>query len=79
MTSTSATPERLRERLIQVLALAADAPFSEESAREAIVREGVAGAMCDRLTVDGKRVTGSFANYWQACFGKKWRERGKGE
>jgi len=73
-TPMTASPSVLEKRLRDVLAL--DGPFSKDSAREAIVREQIAGAMCARLP----GLTGNFANWFGAVFGetiegKEWKPK----
>lgn len=60
--------ETLRRRLVQVLAIEPADPFTEETARAAVVP--IAGAVCCRWPlVDGKVRT--FEAVFQAVFGKK--------
>ena len=61
--------ERLRERLLQVMAMEKTEPFTKESAREAIRRENIGLAMCSRWPIhEGKCL--NFNRLFEAVFGE---------
>lgn len=76
------TEARLRERLIQVLALDADEPYSQAIAAERIKGEKLEGVVCSRVEVGGVSKCATFEKFYLALYrvdldGKAPKERKK--
>jgi hypothetical protein len=63
------TEARLRERLVQVHAIEADDPYSQELARAAIVGSRIEGVVCSRVDVAGISRCATFEKFYALLYG----------